>query len=297
MVDRRSVTKAVIPVAGLGTRMLPASKAIPKEMLPIVDRPAIEYVVHEAAAAGITQIVLVTQSSKSAIENYFDPDPALEEMLESRGKVGLVRALQRILPEGVSIISVRQPVARGLGHAIACAAPVVDGEPFAVLLPDVLVESTEGPNDLGRMVQRFAGNGAGQILVEEVPLEKVGQYGIVKCPEGSSSYSEFQRISGIVEKPSPEEAPSRMAVVGRYVLPGEIMSVLRNTPPGAGGEIQLTDAIATLMEGVSVEACSMRGRTFDCGNKLGYLEAAVHFGMKNPEFGDSFRALLKSMLD
>ncbi len=290
------VRKAVLPVAGFGSRMLPASKSIPKEMLPIVDRPAIEYVVKEAVRAGIKEIILVSHSAKSAIEDYFDTQFELEQQLAEKGKNDLLAEVQNILPADVSVISVRQHRALGLGHAVACAAPVVGNEPFAVLLPDVLVDCQGGAEDLAVMVEHFQAAGAAQIMVEEVPEERVDQYGIVALHGDAPVPGQSAAMTAIVEKPAVSEAPSRLSVVGRYVLPGEIMGILAGTAPGAGNEIQLTDAIATLLERASVEAYSMRGRTFDCGNKAGYLKAIFHYAARHPELGDLAREMMSAEL-
>lgn len=286
------VTKAVLPVAGFGSRMLPASKSIPKEMLPIVDRPAIEYVVKEAVRAGIKEIILVTHSSKSAIENYFDSQFELEHQLEAKGKDKLLAEVRAILPSDVNVIAVRQHQALGLGHAVACAAPVVGREPFAVLLPDVLVDCDGGSEDLRAMVDRFDESAAAQIMVEEIPRERVDQYGIVALEGEAPACGESAPVTGIVEKPPISEAPSRLSVVGRYVLPAEIMTILKETPPGAGGEIQLTDAIDTLLQRATVEAYTMQGKTFDCGSKAGYLQAIFHYAAKHPELGEQARAMM-----
>jgi len=289
------VKKAVLPVAGFGSRMLPASKSIPKEMLPIVDRPVIEYVVKEAVRAGITEIVLVSHSAKTAIEDYFDTQFELEKQLADKGKDKLLAEVRDILPEGVSVISVRQHRALGLGHAVACAAPVVGDEPFAVLLPDVLVDCEGLDEDLGTMVAKYQTSGAAQIMVEEVPSERVDQYGIVALKAEVPVSGDSAPMSAVVEKPAIDQAPSRLSVVGRYVLPGEIMGILAQTPPGAGGEIQLTDAIATLLERAPVEAYAMRGRTFDCGNKAGYLQAIFHYAARHPELGEQVRAIMRQL--
>lgn len=288
------VKKAVLPVAGFGSRMLPASKSIPKELLPVVDRPALEYVVKEAVRAGIKEIILVTHSAKSAIEDYFDTQYELEQQLEAKGKDKLLAEVRDILPADVSVIAVRQHKALGLGHAVACARPVVGNEPFAVLLPDVLVDCDDCEEDLAAMVRRFDEKGTAQIMVEEVPAERVDQYGIVALEGGAPAKGESAPMTGVVEKPSVNEAPSRLSVVGRYILPAEIMAILAETPPGAGNEIQLTDAIATLMERQTVEAYSMQGKTFDCGSKAGYLQAIFHYAAKHPELGEAARAMMKA---
>lgn len=288
------VKKAVLPVAGFGSRMLPASKAIPKELLPVVDRPALEYVVKEAVRAGIKEIILVTHSAKSAIEDYFDTQYELEQQLEAKGKDKLLAEVRDILPADVSVIAVRQHKALGLGHAVACARPVVGDEPFAVLLPDVLVDCDGCEEDLAAMVRRFDQHGTAQIMVEEVPAERVDQYGIVALEGGAPAKGQSAPMTGVVEKPPVNEAPSRLSVVGRYILPAEIMAILAETPPGAGNEIQLTDAIATLMERRPVEAYSMQGKTFDCGSKAGYLQAIFHYAAKHPELGEAARAMMKA---
>lgn len=290
------VRKAVLPVAGFGSRMLPASKSIPKEMLPIVDRPAIEYVVKEAVRAGIKEIILVSHSAKTAIEDYFDSQFELEHQLETKGKHALLAELRDILPDGVNVISIRQHQALGLGHAVACAAPVVGDEPFAVLLPDVLVDCDGQDEDLGVMVEKYLVSGAAQIMVEEVPAERVDQYGIVALEGEAPAPGGSAPMTAIVEKPAVSDAPSRLSVVGRYVLPGEIMGILAETPPGSGNEIQLTDAIATLLQRAPVEAYSMRGRTFDCGNKTGYLQAIFHYASIHPELGETAREMMAAEL-
>ena len=269
-----------------------SSKSIPKEMLPIVDRPAIEYVVKEAVRAGIKDIILVSHSAKTAIEDYFDTQFELEHQLEAKGKDALLAEVRDILPADVSVISVRQHRALGLGHAVACAAPVVGDEPFAVLLPDVLVDCGDQQEDLAEMVARYQETGRSQIMVEEVPAERVDQYGIVALEGEAPARGQSALMTGVVEKPPVAQAPSRLSVVGRYVLPGEIMDILAQTPPGAGNEIQLTDAIATLMSKSPVEAYSMRGKTFDCGNKAGYLQAIFHYAARHPELGEKVRAMM-----
>ena len=236
------IKKAILPVAGLGTRFLPASKSIPKEMVTVVDRPAIEYVVREAVEAGIEQIILVTHSSKASIENYFDRNFELETILEQKKKFDLLKEITDILPMHVTVISVRQPQPLGLGHAVLCAKDVIGNEAFAVLLPDVLVKDVEVDNDLSRMIHRFEQSNAAQIMVEAVPDHLVDQYGIVDVAN-SPNEGESIAMQGIVEKPSVGTAPSNLSVVGRYILPAQIMALLENTPRGAGNEIQLTDAI------------------------------------------------------
>ncbi|CAM3452831.1 UTP--glucose-1-phosphate uridylyltransferase [Halomonas casei] len=271
------VRKAIIPVAGFGTRLLPISKAIPKEMVPVVDRPLIQHVVEEALAAGINEIVLVTRSGKSAIEDHFDAHAELEDSLASKGKDALLEVLAAIAPPQLKITSVRQPNAKGLGHAVFCAAHLLSqNEPFAVILPDVLVKPQAGDArcDLGDMVMRWDANSAAQIMVEAVPENEVYRYGIVDCGGSEPNAGESADMRGVVEKPKPEEAPSRLSVIGRYVLPFRVMELLSDQSPGAGNEIQLTDAIDRLMqEGHSVQAFRMTGRTFDCGHIEGWLKA------------------------
>ncbi|WP_151829428.1 UTP--glucose-1-phosphate uridylyltransferase GalU [Acinetobacter ursingii] len=288
------IKKAILPVAGLGTRFLPASKSIPKEMVTVVDRPAIEYVVREAVAAGIEQIILVTHSSKASIENYFDRNFELEATLEQKKKFDLLKEITDIVPAHVSVVSVRQPQPLGLGHAVLCAKGIVGTDDFAVLLPDVLVKAKSEQNDLARMIQRFDESHVAQIMVEAVPDDLVDQYGIVDVatiPEEGQS----QIMQGIVEKPAVGAAPSNLSVVGRYVLPAKIMQLLEQTPKGAGNEIQLTDAIAMLQQTENVEAYRMQGQTFDCGSKLGYLKAVLHYGIEHPKLGDDFKALIREL--
>ena len=289
-----SIKKAILPVAGLGTRFLPASKSIPKEMVTVVDRPAIEYVVREAVAAGIEQIILVTHSSKASIENYFDRNFELETTLENKKKFDLLKEITEILPPHISVISVRQPQPLGLGHAILCAKAVVGDEDFAVLLPDVLVKDPSETNDLSLMIQRFNNTQSAQIMVEAVPDHLVDQYGIVDVASMPAEGHSI-KMQGIVEKPAIDAAPSNLSVVGRYILPAKIMQLLENTPKGAGNEIQLTDAIAMLQDTDTVEAYRMKGQTFDCGSKLGYLKAVLHYGLDHPKLGDAFKDLIKEL--
>ena len=288
------IKKAILPVAGLGTRFLPASKSIPKEMVTVVDRPAIEYVIKEAVAAGIEEIILVTHSSKASIENYFDRNFELETTLENKKKFDLLKEITEILPKHVSVISVRQPQPLGLGHAVLCAKAVVGDEDFVVLLPDVLVKESHAENDLARMIQRFATSKTAQIMVEAVPDHLVDQYGIVDVAH-SPKEGESIVMQGIVEKPVVDKAPSNLSVVGRYVLPAKIMQLLEQTPKGAGNEIQLTDAIAALQKLENVEAYRMKGQTFDCGSKIGYLKAVLHYGVEHPKLGEEFKQLIKEL--
>ena len=288
------IKKAILPVAGLGTRFLPASKSIPKEMVTVVDRPAIEYVVREAVAAGIEQIILVTHSSKASIENYFDRNFELETTLEQKKKFDLLKEITDILPKNVTVISVRQPQPLGLGHAVLCAKDIIGDDAFAVLLPDVLVKNTCIENDLSLMIQRFDQSNSAQIMVEAVPDHLVDQYGIVAVAT-SPREGESIAMQGIVEKPAIGTAPSNLSVVGRYILPAEIMSLLANTPRGAGNEIQLTDAIAMLQQSQTVEAYRMKGQTFDCGSKIGYLKAVLHYGIDHPNLGEAFKGLIEEL--
>ena len=288
------IKKAILPVAGLGTRFLPASKAIPKEMVTVVDRPAIEYVIKEAVAAGIEQIILVTHSSKASIENYFDRNFELETILEQKNKFDLLKEITDILPASVSVVSVRQPQPLGLGHAVLCAKSIVGDDDFAVLLPDVLVKDSDTRNDLSLMIERYTKSKAAQIMVEAVPDSLVDQYGIVDVAEIPAE-GESYVMQGIVEKPAIGTAPSNLSVIGRYVLPAKIMTLLEQTPKGAGNEIQLTDAIAMLQQSELVEAYRMKGRTFDCGSKIGYLKAVLHYGVDHPKLGDEFKILIQEL--
>ena len=288
------IKKAILPVAGLGTRFLPASKSIPKEMVTVVDRPAIEYVVKEAVAAGIEQIILVTHSSKASIENYFDRNFELETMLEQKNKWDLLAEITNIVPPHVSVVSVRQPQPLGLGHAVLCAKDIVGEDDFAVLLPDVLVKESAAQNDLSRMIARFECSKAAQIMVEAVPEHLVDQYGIVDV-DAAPAEGESVVMQGIVEKPAVGTAPSNLSVVGRYILPAHIMQLLSTTQKGAGNEIQLTDAIASLQQQQVVEAYRMQGQTFDCGSKIGYLKAVLHYGLDHPSLGAEFKALIQAL--
>lgn len=289
------LSKVVIPVAGLGTRVLPASKAIPKEMLTVVDKPVIQHVVEEAVEAGFREIILVTRSGKQAIEDHFDHHYELEHELTRKGKHDLRAAINDTLPKDVEIVSVRQPQALGLGHAVLCAAPVIGDDDFAVILPDMLIDNPDGVRDLSAMAERYRASGKGQIMVEAVPEEQVQRYGIVDCGGVSVPRGEAATIHGMVEKPATEEAPSNLAIVGRYILPARIMELLRETRPGAGGEIQLTDALLTLTEQSPLEAFNMRGRIYDCGNKAGLLQANVALGLRHPETGAALREFLSTL--
>ncbi|MBV4367001.1 UTP--glucose-1-phosphate uridylyltransferase GalU [Erwinia sp. BNK-24-b] len=292
---KSKVKKAVIPVAGLGTRMLPATKAIPKEMLPLVDKPLIQYVVNECIAAGINEIVLVTHSSKNSIENHFDTSFELEAMLEKRVKRQLLEEIQSICPPHVTIMQVRQGLAKGLGHAVMCAYPVVGNEPVAVILPDVIIdeyESNLAQDNLADMMRRFDETGYSQIMVE--PVADVTAYGVVDCQGAELKAGDSAPMVGVVEKPKADKAPSNLAVVGRYVLSADIWPLLAKTPPGAGDEIQLTDSIAMLMDKETVEAYHLKGVSHDCGNKLGYMQAFVEYGVRHNTLGADFKAWLES---
>ncbi|WP_127959791.1 UTP--glucose-1-phosphate uridylyltransferase GalU [Serratia microhaemolytica] len=291
--------KAVIPVAGLGTRMLPATKAIPKEMLPIVDKPLIQYIVNECVAAGIRDIVLVTHSSKNAIENHFDTSFELEALLEKRVKRQLLAEVQDICPKDVTIMHVRQGNAKGLGHAVLCAKSLVGDEPFAVVLPDVLLDESAADarrDNLTKMLQRFEKTGFSQVMVEPVPVQEVAKYGIVDCAGAELEAGSSVAMTAVVEKPSPEQAPSNLAIVGRYVFSADIWPLLEKTPLGAGDEIQLTDAIALLMEKKRVEAFHMSGYSHDCGDKLGYMKAFVEYSLRHPAEGAVFSQWLKQRM-
>ncbi|MAQ02181.1 MAG: UTP--glucose-1-phosphate uridylyltransferase [Alteromonadaceae bacterium] len=292
------VKKAVIPVAGLGTRMLPATKAIPKEMLPVVDKPLIQYVVNECVQAGLKEIILVTHASKNSIENHFDTSFELETTLEQRVKRQLLEEVQAICPKDVTIMHVRQGAAKGLGHAIMCAHPMVGDAPFAVVLPDVIIDdyaSNLKKDNLADMVARFNTSRVSQVMVEQVPQENISKFGIVDLEGATIKPGESAKIHDMVEKPPLEEAPSDLAVVGRYVLSHEIWPLLEYTPPGAGGEIQLTDAITSLMKVEQVDAYYMKGKSHDCGSKLGYMKANVEYALRHPGLGDEFKEYLASL--
>jgi len=282
----RKITKAVFPVAGLGSRFLPATKASPKEMLPIVDKPLIQYAVEEAAAAGITDMIFVTGRNKRAIEDHFDMNPELEASLGSKPQ--LLALARGVLPAGCRCIYIRQAEPLGLGHAVLCAQPVVGDEPFAVLLADDLIDAQ--PPTLVRMAKRYEAEGCSLLGVEEVPREQTGSYGIVSSDNASA---EVSTVRAIVEKPAPKDAPSTLAVVGRYVLTPAIFEMLAAAQPGRGGEIQLTDAIAGLLERERVLAMQVGGTRYDCGSKLGYLKASVELGLRHAEIGKGFGEFLR----
>ncbi|PSU50966.1 UTP--glucose-1-phosphate uridylyltransferase [Photobacterium frigidiphilum] len=299
MTKTSPVRKAVIPVAGLGTRMLPATKAIPKEMLPIVDRPLIQYVVNECVAAGIKEIILVTHSSKNSIENHFDTSFELEATLEKRVKRQLLEEVQSICPKGVTIMHVRQGQAKGLGHAVLSARPLVGDEPFAVVLPDVVLDDAASDlrtENMAAMIAAFNETKISQVMVEPVPMADVSSYGVADVSGVDLKPGETAAMTKVVEKPALEDAPSNLAIVGRYVLPAEIWGMLERTPVGAGDEIQLTDAIDMLMESQQVNAFHMSGKSHDCGTKLGYMQAFVEYGIRHNSLGDDFKAYLKDMV-
>jgi UTP--glucose-1-phosphate uridylyltransferase len=286
------ITKAVFPVAGMGTRFLPATKANPKEMLPVVDKPLIQYAVEEAVEAGITQMVFITGRNKRAIEDHFDKAYELETELEARGKSRLLEQARDILPKEVSCIYVRQAEALGLGHAILCAQPVVGNQPFAVILADDLIDAS--PGVMKQMTDIYSRERCSLIAVQDVPRHETSSYGIVKAEPGERG---MHRITGLVEKPKPDSAPSTLAVVGRYILTPEIFGHLESVNPGAGGEIQLTDGIAALLAGQRALAYEFHGVRYDCGSKLGYLEANVLYALRHPEVGREFGEFLRSAVD
>jgi UTP--glucose-1-phosphate uridylyltransferase len=283
----KPLRKAVFPVAGFGSRFLPATKASPKEMLPIVDKPLIQYAVEEAAAAGITDMIFITGRHKRAIEDHFDTAYEIESDLEAKGKRALLEVVQGVLPPGCRCIYTRQPEPLGLGHAVLCAQPVVGDEPFAVLLADDLIDAE--PSVIAQMAARFAAEGSSILGVMEVARERTASYGIVSTERPDA---ELSPIRAMVEKPKPENAPSTLAVVGRYVLTPRIFDKLAAVQPGSGGEIQLTDGIAALLHEERVMAYRFSGRRYDCGSKLGYLQATVELGVKHAEVGAGFTRYL-----
>lgn len=285
----QKITKAVFPVAGMGTRFLPATKASPKEMLAVVDKPLIQYAVEEALSAGITELIFITGRNKRAIEDHFDKAYELERELEDRGKEKMLRIVQGVLPKGVSCVYVRQQETLGLGHAILCARSLIGNEPFAVLLADDLWHSD--PPAMRQMAELFYDTHCSILGVQEVPPEDTSRYGIVKIQKDEDDLS---RVVKIVEKPKPADAPSNLAVAGRYILTPRIFEKLQTLQPGAGGEIQLTDAIAGLLRHEFVIAQTLQGQRFDCGSKLGFMQANLVMGLQHPEVGEEFRAYLES---
>ena len=287
---KSKIRKAVFPVAGLGTRFLPATKANPKEMLPIVDKPLIQYAAEEAERAGVEELIFVTSSSKRAIEDHFDKNYELESELEKKGKDDLLEIVRNVVPPNITCVYVRQAEALGLGHAVLCAKPVVGNEPFAVILADDLIYTGENCV-LGQMISVFDDHDCSILGVEEVPHDETDKYGIVD-PEESDG--RITHVRNIVEKPAPADARSNLAVVGRYILTPAIFSFLENIPRGAGGEIQLTDAIEKLLHDEQVLAYRFEGRRYDCGSKLGYLQATVEYALKHPELRDDFLEYLEN---
>jgi len=283
------IKKAVFPVAGLGTRFLPATKANPKEMLPVVDKPLIQYAAEEAIAAGVNELIFVTSSSKRAIEDHFDKNFEMETELERKGKTGLLELVRNVVPKGVSCVYVRQAEALGLGHAVLCAKQIVGNEAFAVILADDLIDSGDTPC-MAQMAATFEYNRCSVLGVEKVPPQDTEKYGIVEADEITNG---LNRVTSIVEKPSPDKAPSNLAVVGRYILTPRIFDLLESTPRGAGGEIQLTDAIAALLKEEQVLAYEFTGERYDCGSKLGYLKATVEYALQHDELNEEFRGYLR----
>jgi UTP--glucose-1-phosphate uridylyltransferase len=288
----RRVRTAVFPVAGLGTRFLPATKTVPKEMLPIVDRPLIQYAVDEAIAAGCDTLVFVTNRYKHAVADYFDKAYELEQKLEKSGKHEQLELIRNVLPEGVRAVFVTQAEALGLGHAVLCAKPVVGDAPFAVLLPDDLIWS-RGDGALKQMVDHVQANGGSAVAAQDVPHAQTGSYGIVAT---EAFDGQAGKIHAIVEKPRPDVAPSNLAVVGRYVLDPAIFDLLETTPKGAGGEIQLTDAIAALLASQRVDAFRFHGTRFDCGTHLGLIEATIRYALDNEKLSEAARELMRNAL-
>jgi UTP--glucose-1-phosphate uridylyltransferase len=285
------IKKAVFPVAGMGTRFLPATKANPKEMLPIVDKPLIQYAVEEAIEAGIKELIFVTSSSKRAIEDHFDSNFELEYTLQQQGKDELLSMVKDIVPEGVQCIYVRQSKALGLGHAVLCAKQVVGNQPFAVLLADDLIDN---PNDscLQQMISLYNQKKTTILAVQDIEEHETEKYGVIQPKDNWQNVGE---IKAIVEKPKLSDAPSRLGVVGRYILPADIFQVLEHCPPGKGGEIQLTDALSILMQQTEIWAMTFEGIRYDCGSKLGYLQATMAFGLKHTEIGEEFVKYIKNI--
>jgi len=288
----KKIRKAVFPVAGLGTRFLPATKASPKEMLPVVDKPLIQYAVEEAVEAGIDQMIFITGRNKRAIADHFDKAYELEHELEAKNKQKLLDIVKGIVPDYVSCIYMRQAEALGLGHAVNCALPVVGDEPFAIILADDLIDG-ENKSCLSQMVEVYEYQGRSVLGVERVPQEDTDKYGVVKATKLDKN---VYKIEQIIEKPAPDKAPSNLAVVGRYILTPQIFKMLKHTGQGAGGEIQLTDAIAALLEHEQVLAYEFNGKRYDCGSKLGYLQATVEYGLKHEELNEDFKKYLQAFV-
>lgn len=287
------INLAVFPVAGFGTRFLPATKSTPKEMLPVVDKPLIQYAVEEAYDAGIRNMVFVTGRNKWSITEHYDVAFELESELQAKNKTEFLQLVRQIKPKDMNVIFIRQEMMLGLGHAVLCAEPVVRNRPFAVLLADDLVANPDGAPVMKQMVELYEKHQQGVIGVQEILPEQTKRYGIIT--EAAKLDERTSMIAGVVEKPEPEVAPSRLAIIGRYILPGQIMEVLKTTPKGAGGEIQLTDAIAVLIQQKTLLAYRFLGKRYDCGDKLGYLQANVEFGLAHPQFGSDFKAYLQSL--
>ena len=291
-----TINKAVIPVAGLGTRMLPATKAIPKELLPVYDRPIIEHVIKEAIAGGVTEIILVTRSGKEAIENHFDAHYELEHRLERKGKETILGTVKNIIPEHAKVTSIRQADALGLGHAVLCAKHLLNNEPFAVLLPDVLVldhESRDRNYSFAQLVEAWDKTELGQVMVERVDSEAIENYGVADLDGAISKPFDSVALKGLVEKPSPDEAPSNLAVLGRYILPSKVLDLLENTKAGVGGEIQLTDALDELLKTDGLNSFETDAGIHDCGNKQGFLSANLAVGMRDPETREEIKRLFE----
>lgn len=290
--------KAVIPVAGLGTRLLPATKAIPKEMLPIIDKPLIQYVVDECVQAGIEEIILVTHASKNSIENHFDTSFELETKLEQRVKRQLLDSVQKIIPKNITIMHVRQGSAKGLGHAINCARPIIGNNPFAVILPDVIIDeylSSPKTDNIAKMLKLYEKTNASQIMVEQVSNDDVNNYGIVDLQGKELKAGGQCKIFNMVEKPEIESAPSNYAIVGRYVLNPDIWSILENTLPDNSGEIQLTSALATLLKNNDINAFCIEGKSHDCGSKFGYLKTNIEYGLNHDELSLQLKDFLSTL--
>lgn len=291
----KPVRIAVLPVAGFGTRVLPATKTVAKELLPVVDRPVLQYVYDEAIEAGIEHIVFVTGRNKGAIEDYFDSAFELEFALQAKNKTAIFEQMKENQPLEGSVSFVRQQAAKGLGHAVWCARDIVGDEPFAVLLPDVIIQSE--PGCLAQMIKAYNTTGGNIIAVDSVPDDKVSSYGVIKPKAGESADSQIVAMDGMVEKPALKDAPSNLKITGRYILQPELMGLLKDQAAGAGGEIQLTDAMARLMTSQDFYAFKYEGQDYDCGSKIGYLEAVLAFAKVHPEIGAEAKSLIKNMAE
>lgn len=287
----RKVKKAIFPVAGLGTRFLPATKSTPKEMLPIVDKPLVQYAVEEAMSAGITQMIFVTSSNKHSIEDHFDSNHLLEQQLKKNQKHELLETVRKILPKHISCVYLRQAEPLGLGHAILCAKPVVEDEPFAILLADDLIHNGDHSFSLKGMISLYENQGASSVLVEKINPRQSNQYGVIDI--GTETLEDSIKLQGVVEKPPAHKAPSHFGIIGRYVFSSRIFSYLENTTPGVNKEIQLTDGISRMLAEEPVHALRLKGQRFDCGNKLGYLEATLHYAAQHPEIGPKFVDMMR----